>query len=120
MLMMYMQVLGHAAAAQSAHLIFIAVQREHYDFLVPLANQLKGKVAYMFYDFCYMYEYLFCRHVTVYLANIMYVPAYLANIFRVPAHLANIIFVPVYLSNRMYIPVYLANRLYESVYLMPC
>ncbi|XP_029598287.1 metalloreductase STEAP4 isoform X1 [Salmo trutta] len=38
------QVLGHAAAAQSAHLIFIAVQREHYDFLVPLANQLKGKV----------------------------------------------------------------------------
>uniref|UniRef100_A0A8C8CP22 STEAP family member 4 n=1 Tax=Oncorhynchus tshawytscha TaxID=74940 RepID=A0A8C8CP22_ONCTS len=44
MLMMYMQVLGHAAASQSAHLIFIAVQREHYDFLVPLANQLKGKV----------------------------------------------------------------------------
>uniref|UniRef100_A0A8C7DR57 STEAP family member 4 n=1 Tax=Oncorhynchus kisutch TaxID=8019 RepID=A0A8C7DR57_ONCKI len=38
------QVLGHAAAAQSGHLIFIAVQREHYDFLVPLANQLKGKV----------------------------------------------------------------------------
>uniref|UniRef100_A0A8C7HPL7 STEAP family member 4 n=1 Tax=Oncorhynchus kisutch TaxID=8019 RepID=A0A8C7HPL7_ONCKI len=38
------QVLGHAAASQSAHLIFIAVQREHYDFLVPLANQLKGKV----------------------------------------------------------------------------
>uniref|UniRef100_A0A674DHM6 STEAP family member 4 n=1 Tax=Salmo trutta TaxID=8032 RepID=A0A674DHM6_SALTR len=38
------QVLGHAAAAQSTHLIFIAVQREHYDFLVPLANQLKGKV----------------------------------------------------------------------------
>ncbi|XP_071253300.1 metalloreductase STEAP4-like isoform X1 [Salvelinus alpinus] len=38
------QVLGHAAAAQSAHMIFIAVQREHYDFLVPLANQLKGKV----------------------------------------------------------------------------
>uniref|UniRef100_A0A674DHQ1 STEAP family member 4 n=1 Tax=Salmo trutta TaxID=8032 RepID=A0A674DHQ1_SALTR len=38
------QVLGHAAAAQSALLIFIAVQREHYDFLVPLANQLKGKV----------------------------------------------------------------------------
>ncbi|CAB1334230.1 unnamed protein product, partial [Coregonus sp. 'balchen'] len=38
------QVLGHAAAAQSARLIFIAVQREHYDFLVPLANQLKGKV----------------------------------------------------------------------------
>ncbi|XP_055758941.1 metalloreductase STEAP4-like [Salvelinus fontinalis] len=44
MLMMYMQVLGHAAAAQSALMIFIAVQREHYDFLVPLANQLKGKV----------------------------------------------------------------------------
>uniref|UniRef100_A0A4W5LI83 STEAP family member 4 n=1 Tax=Hucho hucho TaxID=62062 RepID=A0A4W5LI83_9TELE len=38
------QVLGHAAAAQSAHLFFIAVQREHYDFLVPLAKQLKGKV----------------------------------------------------------------------------
>ena len=69
MLMMYMQVLGHAAASQSAHLIFIAVQREHYDFLVPLANQLKGKVAYMFYYFCYMYEYLFCQHATVKLSQ---------------------------------------------------
>ncbi|XP_045569192.1 metalloreductase STEAP4-like [Salmo salar] len=39
------QVLCHAAAAQSTRLIFIAVQREHYDFLVPLANQLKGKVC---------------------------------------------------------------------------
>uniref|UniRef100_A0A4W5RR12 STEAP family member 4 n=1 Tax=Hucho hucho TaxID=62062 RepID=A0A4W5RR12_9TELE len=37
-------VLGHAAAAQSAHQIFIAVPREHYDFLVPLANQFKEKV----------------------------------------------------------------------------
>uniref|UniRef100_A0A6Q2XS94 STEAP family member 4 n=1 Tax=Esox lucius TaxID=8010 RepID=A0A6Q2XS94_ESOLU len=38
------QVLSHAEAAQAAHLIFIAVQREHYDFLVPLAYHLKGKV----------------------------------------------------------------------------
>ncbi|KAJ7985642.1 hypothetical protein DPEC_G00354180 [Dallia pectoralis] len=38
------QVLGHVEAAQTAHLIFVAVQREHYDFLVPLANQLEGKV----------------------------------------------------------------------------
>ncbi|KAL0984896.1 hypothetical protein UPYG_G00150100 [Umbra pygmaea] len=38
------QVLSHAEAAQRSHLVFIAVQREHYEFLVPLANQLKGKV----------------------------------------------------------------------------
>ncbi|KAM6968067.1 metalloreductase STEAP4-like [Aplochiton taeniatus] len=38
------QVSSHAAAAQSAHLIFVAVHREHYDFLETMAAQLKGKV----------------------------------------------------------------------------
>uniref|UniRef100_UPI003AAC25A8 metalloreductase STEAP4-like isoform X2 n=1 Tax=Centroberyx gerrardi TaxID=166262 RepID=UPI003AAC25A8 len=38
------QVLSHAAAAQSASLVFICVHREHYDFLETLAPQLKGKV----------------------------------------------------------------------------
>lgn len=38
------QVSSHAEAAQSAHLIFVAVHREHYDFLETLAPQLKGKV----------------------------------------------------------------------------
>ncbi|XP_067094466.1 metalloreductase STEAP4-like [Osmerus mordax] len=38
------QVKGHAAAAQSAQLVFIAVHREHYDFLESLGPQLKGKV----------------------------------------------------------------------------
>ncbi|XP_029927346.1 metalloreductase STEAP4 [Myripristis murdjan] len=38
------QVLSHAAAAQSAKLVFICVHREHYDFLEALAPQLKGKV----------------------------------------------------------------------------
>ncbi|CAB1334251.1 unnamed protein product [Coregonus sp. 'balchen'] len=38
-----LQVLANAAAAQSACLIFIAVQREHYDFLVlvDLSNNLR-------------------------------------------------------------------------------
>lgn len=39
-----LQALSHEAAAQHAHLIFICVQREHYDFMEPLAPQLKGKV----------------------------------------------------------------------------
>ncbi|KAM4601196.1 metalloreductase STEAP4-like [Polymixia lowei] len=38
------QVLSHAAAAQSANLIFICVHREHYDFLETLAPHLRGKV----------------------------------------------------------------------------
>lgn len=38
------QVKSHAAAAQSAQLVFIAVQREHYEFLESLGAQLKGKV----------------------------------------------------------------------------
>ncbi|XP_071771982.1 metalloreductase STEAP4 [Centroberyx gerrardi] len=38
------QVLSHAAAAQSASLVFICVHREHYDFLETLAPQLMGKV----------------------------------------------------------------------------
>ncbi|XP_071325289.1 metalloreductase STEAP4-like [Trachinotus anak] len=38
------QVMSHAAAAQSASLVFICIHREHYDFLEKLAPQLKGKV----------------------------------------------------------------------------
>ncbi|KAM3873346.1 metalloreductase STEAP4-like [Diretmus argenteus] len=38
------QVLSHAAAAQSASLVFICVQRQHYDFLEKLAPQLSGKM----------------------------------------------------------------------------
>ncbi|XP_040900970.1 metalloreductase STEAP4-like [Toxotes jaculatrix] len=38
------QVMSHAAAAQSASLVFVCVHREHYDFLETLAPQLKGKV----------------------------------------------------------------------------
>ncbi|KAF7658766.1 hypothetical protein LDENG_00008300 [Lucifuga dentata] len=38
------QVMNHAAAAQSAHLVFICVHREHYGFLETLAPQLQGKV----------------------------------------------------------------------------
>lgn len=38
------QVLSHAAAAQSANIVFICIQREHYGFLEMLAPQLKGKV----------------------------------------------------------------------------
>ncbi|XP_062302183.1 metalloreductase STEAP4-like [Osmerus eperlanus] len=38
------QVKVHAAAAQSAKLVFIAVHREHYDFLESLRAQLKGKM----------------------------------------------------------------------------
>ncbi|XP_076592856.1 metalloreductase STEAP4-like [Chaetodon auriga] len=38
------QVMSHAAAAQSAGLIFICVHREHYDFLQNLAPHLQGKV----------------------------------------------------------------------------
>uniref|UniRef100_A0A3P9KV40 STEAP family member 4 n=1 Tax=Oryzias latipes TaxID=8090 RepID=A0A3P9KV40_ORYLA len=38
------QAMNHEAAAQHAHLIFICVHREHYEFLEPLAPQLKGKV----------------------------------------------------------------------------
>ena len=41
----YLQVKGHAAAAQSAQLVFIAVHREHYDFLESLGEQLTGKVS---------------------------------------------------------------------------
>nr|XP_019948390.1 PREDICTED: metalloreductase STEAP4-like [Paralichthys olivaceus] len=38
------QVMSHAAAADSASLIFICVHREHYDFLEKMAHHLKGKV----------------------------------------------------------------------------
>ncbi|KAM9310011.1 metalloreductase STEAP4-like [Pholidichthys leucotaenia] len=38
------QVMTHAAAAQSAGLIFICVHREHYEFLETLAPHLEGKV----------------------------------------------------------------------------
>ncbi|XP_041648528.1 metalloreductase STEAP4 [Cheilinus undulatus] len=38
------QVMSHAAAAQSASVVFLCVHREHYDFLEELALQLKGKV----------------------------------------------------------------------------
>uniref|UniRef100_G3P210 STEAP family member 4 n=1 Tax=Gasterosteus aculeatus aculeatus TaxID=481459 RepID=G3P210_GASAC len=38
------QVMSHAAAAQSASLIFICVHREHYGFLETMAHHLDGKV----------------------------------------------------------------------------
>ncbi|XP_037309395.1 metalloreductase STEAP4-like isoform X2 [Pungitius pungitius] len=38
------QVTSHAAAAQSASLIFICVHREHYGFLETIAHHLEGKV----------------------------------------------------------------------------
>lgn len=38
------QVMSHAAAAQSAGLVFICIHREHYNFLETLAPQLRGKV----------------------------------------------------------------------------
>ncbi|XP_062255791.1 metalloreductase STEAP4-like [Platichthys flesus] len=38
------QVMSHAAASQSAGLVFICIHREHYEFLEALAPQLKGKV----------------------------------------------------------------------------
>uniref|UniRef100_A0AAV2MCY5 Metalloreductase STEAP4 n=1 Tax=Knipowitschia caucasica TaxID=637954 RepID=A0AAV2MCY5_KNICA len=38
------QVMSHAAAAQSARIIFICIHREHYGFLQTIAPQLKGKV----------------------------------------------------------------------------
>lgn len=38
------QVMSHAAAAQSASLVFLCIHREHYDFLATLEPQLKGKV----------------------------------------------------------------------------
>lgn len=38
------QALSHAAAAQSASLVFLCIHRENYDFLETLAPQLKGKV----------------------------------------------------------------------------
>ncbi|XP_072249387.1 metalloreductase STEAP4-like [Leuresthes tenuis] len=38
------QVMTHAAAAQSASLIFICVHRDHYEFLEPMAHHLQGKV----------------------------------------------------------------------------
>lgn len=40
----FIQVMNHAAAAQSASLIFICVHREHYEFLETLAPHLEGKV----------------------------------------------------------------------------
>lgn len=39
------QVMGHAAAAQSASLVFICIHRENYAFLETLASELKGKVV---------------------------------------------------------------------------
>ena len=38
------QVMNHAAAAQSANIVFICIQREHYGFLQALTPQLQGKV----------------------------------------------------------------------------
>ncbi|KAF4103140.1 metalloreductase STEAP4 [Onychostoma macrolepis] len=38
------KVMTHAAAACDAHVVFVAVQREHYGFLSSLASDLKGKV----------------------------------------------------------------------------
>ncbi|XP_035020096.1 metalloreductase STEAP4 [Hippoglossus stenolepis] len=38
------QVMSHAAASQSAGLVFVCIHREHYEFLEALAPQLKGKV----------------------------------------------------------------------------
>ncbi|KAE8288762.1 Metalloreductase STEAP4 [Larimichthys crocea] len=38
------QVMSHAAAAQTASLIFICVHREHYEFLETIAQHLEGKV----------------------------------------------------------------------------
>ncbi|AWO96668.1 putative metalloreductase STEAP4-like [Scophthalmus maximus] len=38
------QVMSHAAAAQSASLIFICVHREHYEFLETMASHLEGRV----------------------------------------------------------------------------
>lgn len=38
------EVLGHAEAAQKAAIIILAIQRQHYNFLTPLAEVLRGKV----------------------------------------------------------------------------
>lgn len=38
------EVMSHAEAAQKAAIIFIAIQRQHYNFLTPLAEILHGKV----------------------------------------------------------------------------
>ncbi|NXN27057.1 STEA4 Metalloreductase, partial [Nycticryphes semicollaris] len=38
------EVLSHAEAAQKAAIIIIAIQRQHYNFLAPLAENLHGKV----------------------------------------------------------------------------
>ncbi|RLW11640.1 hypothetical protein DV515_00001500 [Chloebia gouldiae] len=38
------EVLGHAEAAQKAAIIIIAIPRQHYNFLTPLAEVLRGKV----------------------------------------------------------------------------
>ncbi|XP_076187681.1 metalloreductase STEAP4 isoform X2 [Aptenodytes patagonicus] len=38
------EVLSHAEAAQKAAIIIIAIQRQHYNFLTPLADTLRGKV----------------------------------------------------------------------------
>lgn len=38
------QVMSHAAAAQTSSLVFICIHRENYDFLETLAPELKGKV----------------------------------------------------------------------------
>uniref|UniRef100_A0A8C2I9E4 STEAP family member 4 n=1 Tax=Cyprinus carpio TaxID=7962 RepID=A0A8C2I9E4_CYPCA len=38
------KVMSHAAAACDAHVVFVAVQREHYGFLTSLASDLEGKV----------------------------------------------------------------------------
>ncbi|KAL0171944.1 hypothetical protein M9458_032255, partial [Cirrhinus mrigala] len=38
------KVMSHTAAACEAHVIFVAVQREHYGFLSSLASDLEGKV----------------------------------------------------------------------------
>ncbi|XP_030641308.1 metalloreductase STEAP4-like [Chanos chanos] len=38
------KVMSHAEAAKEAQVVFVAVQREHYDFLTPLIPVLQGKV----------------------------------------------------------------------------
>ncbi|KAJ7408589.1 Metalloreductase STEAP4 [Willisornis vidua] len=39
------EVLSHAEAAQKAAIIIVAIQRQHYNFLTPLAEILRGKVV---------------------------------------------------------------------------
>lgn len=42
--MVFLQVMSHVAAAQSASVVFLCIHRENYDFLETIAHQLSGKV----------------------------------------------------------------------------